>query len=132
MNFGLGCHINGTYYMGSYADVITLSCPNVQGLNKMINIGSDFATNIKYGESVKLNEHGILNGNVISWHTGVSQGNFLNSCLHINVDSNRTFSHCIGYYNHMMSNFGHLNPASLVILPFRHEKPLTAARVFSP
>ena len=46
----------------------------MQGLNKMINICSDFATNyfitfnakkticIKYGESVKLTEHVILDG----------------------------------------------------------------------
>ena len=78
-NSGLGCHINGTY-MGalSYADDITLSCPSVYGLNKMMNFCSDFATNkfitynahttiwIKYGESVRLTEHIILDGNVIS------------------------------------------------------------------
>ena len=89
-NSGLGCHINGTY-MGalSYADDITLSCPSVHGLNKMMNICSDFATNnfitfnakkticIKYGESVRLTKHVILDGNVISWHTGVRHlGNF--------------------------------------------------------
>ena len=64
-NSGLGCHNNGTY-MGalSYADDITLSCPSVHGLNKIMSICSDFATNnfiplnakkticIKYGESV--------------------------------------------------------------------------------
>ena len=69
-NSGLACHINGTY-MGelSYADDITLSCPSVHGLNKMMSICSDFATNnfitfnakkticIKYGESVRLTEH---------------------------------------------------------------------------
>ena len=53
----------------SYADDITLSCPSVQGLNKMMNSCSDFSTNncitfnvkkticIKYGESIKLTEH---------------------------------------------------------------------------
>ena len=78
-NSGLGCHIYGTY-MGEllYGDDITLSCPCVYGLNKMMNICSDFATNnlsfnaqkticIKYGESVRLTEHVILDGNVISW-----------------------------------------------------------------
>ena len=55
----------------SYADDITLSCPSVYGLNKMMYICSDFATNncitfnaqkticIKYGESVRLTEHAI-------------------------------------------------------------------------
>ena len=83
-NSGLGCHTNGTY-MGelSYADDITLSCPSVHGLNKMMNICCDFATNnfitfnakkticIKYGESVRPTEHVILDGKVIAWHTGV-------------------------------------------------------------
>ena len=34
-------------YMGAlfYADDITLSCPSVHGLNKMMSICSDFATN---------------------------------------------------------------------------------------
>ena len=129
-NSGIGCHINGTY-MGtlSYVDDITLSCPSVQGLKTMMNICSDLATNnfitfnaktticIKYGGSVKLTEHVILDGNVISWHTGVRHlGNFLNSCLDTNVETNHKCSHCIGYYNHMMSTFGHLNPDSVVTL----------------
>ena len=129
-NSGLGCHINGTY-MGAltYADDITLSCPSVHGLNTMMSICSDFATNncitfnankiicIKYGEYVRLTEHVILDGNVISWHTGVRHlDNIFNSRLDINVDTNHTCSHFIGHYNHMMSNFGHLNPESVVTL----------------
>ena len=91
-----------------YADAITLSCPSVHGLNKMMNIYNDFATNncitfnakkticIKYGESVRLTEHVILDDNVISWHTGVRHlGNFFNSCLDINVNTHRKCSHCI-------------------------------------
>ena len=94
-----------------------------------MSICSDFATNncitfnakkticIKYGESVRLTEHVILDGKVISWHTGVRHlGNFLNNCLDINMDTNRTCSHFIGYFNHMMSNFSHLNPESVVTL----------------
>ena len=113
----------------SYADNITLSCPSEYGLNKMLSICSDFATDnfitfnakkticIKYGEYVRLTEHVILDGNVISWHTGVRHlGNFLNSRLDINVDTNHTCSHFIGHYNHMMSNFRHLNPESVVTL----------------
>ena len=105
-NSGLGYHINGTY-MGalSYADDITLSCPSVYGLNQMMNICSDFATNnfiafnankTKYGESVRQTKYVILDGNVISWHTGVRHlGNFLNNCLYINMDTNRKCSHFI-------------------------------------
>ena len=57
--------------------ILLLSCPSVQGLNKMMNICSNFVTNnfitfnanktiyIKYGASVRLTEHVILYGNVI-------------------------------------------------------------------
>ena len=37
------CYIYGGHC--HYADDITLSCPSVYGLNKMMNICSDFATN---------------------------------------------------------------------------------------
>ena len=40
-------------------------------------------------------------------------GNVFNSCLDIDVDSNRKCSHFIDY---MMSNFGHLYPESVVTL----------------
>ena len=39
-----------------------------------------------------------------------------NSCLDIKMDANRKCSHFISYYNHMMSNFGHLNTESVVTL----------------
>ena len=32
------------------------------------------------------------------------------------MDTNRKCCHFIGYYNHMMSNFSHLNPESVVTL----------------
>ena len=98
----------------SYADDITLCCPSVYGLNKMMSICSDFTTNhfitfnaqkticIKYGESVRLTKHVILDANVISWHTGVTHlGNFSNNCLNMNVDANRKCSHFIGYIIHL-------------------------------
>ena len=51
---------------------------------------------INYGESVRLSKHVILDGNVMSWHTGVRHlGNFLNSCLDIIVDTNHKCSHFI-------------------------------------
>ena len=63
---------------------------------------------IKYGESVRVTKHFLLelDGNVVSWHTGVRHlCNFFNSCLDINMDTNRKCSHFIGYYNQMMNNF---------------------------
>ena len=72
---------------------------------------------IKYGESVRLTEHVILDGIVISWNTGFRHlDNSFNSCHDNNVDTNRKCSHFIGQYNHMMSNFSHLNLESVVTL----------------
>ena len=89
-----------------------------------MNICSDFITFnvkkticIKYGDSVKLTEHVILDDNVILSQAGVRHlDNFFNRCLDHNVDSNHKCSHFIGYYNQMLSNFGHLNPESVVTL----------------
>ena len=41
---GIGCHI-GSAYSGalSYADDITLLCPNVRGLNEMIVLCCEYA-----------------------------------------------------------------------------------------
>ena len=39
-----------------------------------------------------------------------------NDCHDINMDTNRKCSHFIGYYNHMMNKFSHLNPESVVTL----------------
>ena len=85
-NSGLGCHINGTYMWAlTYADDITLSYPSVHGLNKMMSSILSLLMKticIKYGESVRLTEHVILDGKVISWHTGVRHlGNFLIAVL---------------------------------------------------
>ena len=44
---------------------------------------------IKFGESIKLTEQGMMNSNVLSWHSEVRHiGNLSNSCL----DSNRECS----------------------------------------
>ena len=65
----------------------------------------------------KTNRTCYIRWNVITWHTGVRHlGNFFNSCPDINVDTNCKCYHFIGYYNHMMSNFSHLNPESVVTL----------------
>ena len=42
--------------------------------------------------------------------------NLFNGWLDIHVDSNRKCTHFIDFFNHMMSNFGHLNPESVVTL----------------
>ena len=66
---GVGCHINGNF-MGvlSYADDITLICPSIWGLNKMLKICNTFSKNnsilfnkkkttcIKFGDLIKNGE----------------------------------------------------------------------------
>ena len=44
----IGCHMNNVY-MGalSYADDITIICPNIRGLNKMLKICNEFAQSNK-------------------------------------------------------------------------------------
>ena len=44
----IGCHMNNVY-MGalSYADDITLICPSIRGLNKMLKICNEFAQSNK-------------------------------------------------------------------------------------
>ena len=87
-----------------------------QGLKKKImNICSDFETNhfitfntkktlcIQYGQSVKLIEHVMMNGNLLSWRPEAKHlGNFCNGCLVTDMDINRKCSHFIGYYNQMV------------------------------
>ena len=43
-NSNIGCSINGCYTGAlSYADDITLSCPSIRGLNRMLEICNSFA-----------------------------------------------------------------------------------------
>ena len=65
----IGCSINGCYTGALlYADDITLSCPSIRGLNRMLEICNSFAAEhnlifntkqslgIKYGDSVCASE----------------------------------------------------------------------------
>ena len=79
----------------SYADDITLLCPSICGINKMIDICCEYAKEydikfnptktvcIKYGNKVQLYEHVVMNGNTIQWADNVGHlGNLLMSlCL---------------------------------------------------
>ena len=97
---GYGCHINGTF-MGalSYADDITLLCPSLKGLNKMLSICSSFAVKyditfnskktecIKFGKTLRDCETALLNGIKIKWVNKIRHlGNHLDINLTDEVD----------------------------------------------
>ena len=69
---GIGCHITGAY-MGalSYADDITIMCPSIGGLNKMLKICIIFknkkTVSIKFGKEIVKNEKAVLNTHVLKW-----------------------------------------------------------------
>ena len=72
---GIQCHI-GNAYIGilSYADDITLRCPNIRGLNAMIVLCCEFAKEyditfnpnktvcIKFGGKINIDKHVLING----------------------------------------------------------------------
>ena len=63
----------------SYADDITQICHSMCGINNIIDICCEYAKEydiicnptitvcIKYGDKVELNEHIVMNGNIIEW-----------------------------------------------------------------
>ena len=64
----IGCHMNNIFTGAlSYADDITLICPSICGINNMIDITFNPTKTvfIKYGDKVELNEHVVMNGNII-------------------------------------------------------------------
>ena len=76
---GIGCKINNCYTgVISYTDDITLSCPSICGLNRMLDICNKFAAEhhlifnskkslaIKYGNEVYDTEYVLLGQNKIN------------------------------------------------------------------
>ena len=64
---------------------------------------------IKYGHKVKLNEHVVMNGNIIEWVDNVRHiGNFVDATLSDSLDCRYKRSMFIGYVNKLISKFGHL------------------------
>ena len=83
-NSNIGCSIKGCYTGAlSYADDITLSCPSIRGLNRMLEICNTFAAEhnlifntkksvgIKYGDPVCASETIYLGVNKIRWESSV-------------------------------------------------------------
>ena len=72
---------------------------------------------IKYGDMVELNEHVVMNGNIIEWADNVRHlGNFVDATLSDSVDCRYKRSMFIGYVNKLISKFGHLQPKVLLNL----------------
>ena len=119
---GVGCKINNCYTGAiSYADDITLSCPSIRGLNKMLDICNKFAEEhylifnskksltIKYGKEVNNTEYVLLGHNRINWVDSVRHlGNYFNTQLSDITDCMMKRSTFIGSVNKLMANFGHL------------------------
>ena len=108
----------------SYADDITLICPSICGINNMIDICCEYDITfnptknvcIKYGDKVELNEHVVMNGNIIEWADNDRHlGNFVDATLSDSLDCRYKRSMFIGYVNKLISKFGHLQPKVLLI-----------------
>ncbi len=127
---GYGCHMGNTFAGAlSYADDITLLCPSIRGLNKMLKICSTFADNfditfnskktvcIKFGNKVSTCDIAQLNGNTIDWVDNIKHLGFhLNTTLSDELDCRSKISAFIGYVNKLNVNFGQLKGKVLCTL----------------
>ena len=120
---GTGCKINNCYTGAiAYADDITLSCPSIRGLNRMLDICNKFAAEhylilnskkslaIKYRKEVNHTEHVLLGHNRINWVDCVKDlvNNYFNTQLSHSTKCMMKRSNFIGSVNNLMTNFGHL------------------------
>ena len=118
---GVGCKIDNCYTGAiSYADDITLSCPGIRGLNRMLDICNKFAAEhylifnskkslaIKYGKEVNDTEYVLLGQNRINWVDSVKHlGNYFNSqlcfyCVYGQMSEIKNYYH---YYYYLTHNY---------------------------
>ena len=112
-------------YVGalSYAYDITLLCPSIRGLNKMLDICNSFADmydikfnakkslGIKFGGQPVMSEIVYLGKSRIEWVSSVRHlGNYVNSDMTDKTDCDMKCSSFIGYVNKLKVNFGYLQP----------------------
>ena len=120
----LGCRM-GNSYVGalSYADDITLLCPSIRGLNKMLDICNSFADmydikfnakkslGIKFGGQQVMSEVLYLGNSRIEWVSSVKHlGNYVNCDMTDKTDCDMKCFSFIGYVNKLKANFGYLQP----------------------
>lgn len=127
---GIGCYMHGQYVGAlSYADDITLLCPDIRGLNKMLDVCEVFGKEnfiifnskksmaIKFGSPVECQEVAILNKLPITWVKKAKHlGNIVNDKLSDTDDCMIKCSQFIGSFNKMYSNYSHLCSQSLAQL----------------
>ena len=114
----------GNSYVGalSYADDITLLCPSIKGLNKMLDICNSFADmydikfnakkslGTKFGGQQVMSEVLYLGNSRIEWVSSVKQLGNVNSDMTDKTDCDMKCSSFIGYVNKLKANFGYLQP----------------------
>jgi hypothetical protein len=119
---GIGCHVKDCYAgVLCYADDVTIMCPSLLGLNKMLAICCDFGKeynvtfNAKKTVAVcfgKTNVSGfpVLNREKLAWSDGTKYlGNKINSSLSDSDDCNYKMSQFIGSVNKLYANFGSMH-----------------------
>ena len=122
-NSNIGCSIINGCYTGalSYADDITLSCPSIRRLNRMLVICNTFAAEhnlrintkkslgIKYGDPICASKIIYLGEKEIRWESSVCHlGNYFDTKLSDMIDCKMKCSSFIRSVNRVMANFGHL------------------------
>ena len=124
-----GCRIGGSYIGAlAYADDVTLLCPSLHGMQKMIDVCETFADEfdvifnskktvcIKFGNNIKLSNRSslYLNGSKLSWSENAKHlGNYINTCANDDIDISKKAGEFISSVNRLMANFGFL-PSSII------------------
>ena len=102
----------------SYSDDITLICRSICGINNMIDICCEYVKEyditfnptktvcVKYGDKVELNEHVVMNGNIIECADNVRHlGNFVDVTLSDSLDCRYKRSMFIGYVKKLINKY---------------------------
>ena len=116
---GYGCDIGDTFTgVLSYADDIILICPNLRGINGMLQIRAKFTETfsltfnckksmcIKFGDNVNVNEIIKLNDSHLSWVIEIKH--LGNKTLSDKSDCQYKLASFIGSVNKFIANFGSL------------------------
>ena len=120
----IGCHL-GNEYVGAlcYADDLTLICPSLRGINKMLRLCERFANEfnvtfntrktvaIHFGKlnNSEITNSVILNGDKVEFKEYVRHlGNFVSKNLSDTKDCNEKRGAFIGSVNKLIGNFGNL------------------------
>ena len=118
-SLGVGCSINGIYSGAlCYADDITLICPSLHAMNRMLRTCYEFGqefdlmfnakkTVAMYFGSIPVSGFAELNGCKLEWQDRTKHlGNYVTSPLVDDYDCKYKTSHFIGSVNKLTANFG--------------------------